>query len=39
LNMLNFSATTTTPVLPSTPAGYMQVTVNGKQYKVPYYNL
>jgi hypothetical protein len=21
------------------PAGFMQVTVNGKQYKVPYYNL
>jgi hypothetical protein len=39
LNMLNFSSTTTTPALPSSPAGYMQVTVNGKQYKVPFYNL
>jgi len=25
--------------LPSQPKGYMQVTVNGKQYKVPYYDL
>ena len=39
LNLLNFSATNTTPSLPSTPAGYFQVTVNGQQYKVPYYDL
>jgi len=39
INLLNFSATSTTPALPSQPAGYMQVTVNGQQYKVPYYDL
>ena len=39
INLLNFSATSTTPSLPSQPKGYMQVTVNGKQYKVPYYDL
>ena len=39
INLLNFSATSTTPALPSQPKGYMQVTVNGKQYKVPYYDL
>lgn len=42
LNLLNFSgassATAGTAVLPSAPAGFINVTVDGKPYKVPYYN-
>ena len=42
LNLLNFSsaasATAGTAVLPSAPVGFLNVTVNGKAYKVPYYN-
>jgi hypothetical protein len=42
LNLLNFSssatATTGTATLPAKPAGFMNVTVGGKPYKVPYYN-
>ena len=43
LNLLNFSSSATatkgTATLPSNPAGFMNVTVGGKQYKVPYYNV
>lgn len=43
LNLLNFSsapsATAGTATLPSAPVGFINVTVNGKPYKVPYYNL
>jgi len=43
LNLLNFSsATNATPgnaVLPSKPEGFINITVNGKPYKVPYYNV
>ena len=42
LNILNFtSATTATAgnqVLPSAPAGFINIVVNGKPMKVPYYN-
>lgn len=44
LNLLNFtsssSATTSTSgiTLPSNPVGYINITVNGKPFKVPYYN-
>jgi hypothetical protein len=42
INLLNFSSSTSATagnyVLPSKPAGFMNVTVNGQQYKVPYYN-
>jgi hypothetical protein len=42
LNLLNFSSSTTatagSATLPAAPAGFMNVTINGKQYKVPYYN-
>lgn len=42
LNLLNFSSSPTATkgaaVLPSNPAGFITVTVNGQQYKVPYYN-
>jgi hypothetical protein len=40
--LLNFSssqtATTGTATLPAKPAGFINITVNGKPYKVPYYN-
>lgn len=43
LNLLNFSsassATAGAATLPSAPVGFINVTVNGKPYKVPYYNL
>jgi len=43
LNLLNFSSSTTattgTATLPAKPAGFMNVTVGGKPYKVPYYNV
>jgi hypothetical protein len=42
LNLLNFSsattATTGAATLPTNPVGFINVTVNGKPYKVPYYN-
>lgn len=43
LNMLNFSSATSATAgsasLPSNPVGFIIVTVNGQQFKVPYYNL
>ena len=43
LNLTNFSssntATTGSATLPANPAGFMNVTINGKQFKVPYYNV
>ena len=43
LGILNFtSATTATKgaaTLPSNPVGFINITVNGQPYKVPYYNL
>lgn len=42
LNLLNFSssqtATTGTATLPAKPVGFINITVNGKPFKVPYYN-
>lgn len=42
LNLLNFSssssATAGSATLPAAPVGFINVTVNGKQFKVPYYN-
>jgi hypothetical protein len=43
LNLLNFtktavSATKGGAVLPSNPVGFIELTVNGQIYKVPYYN-
>jgi hypothetical protein len=42
LNFLNFNsaptATAGQAILPAKPAGFMIVTVQGKQFKVPYYN-
>jgi hypothetical protein len=42
LNLLNFSSASTatagSATLPSNPVGFINVTVNGKNYKVPYYN-
>ena len=43
LNLLNFSSATTATAgsgtLPAAPVGFINITVNGKPYKVPYYNL
>lgn len=43
LNLLNFSSATTatagSATLPANPVGFINVTVNGKPYKIPYYNL
>jgi len=43
LNLLNFtsatSATAGSATLPANPVGFMNVTINGKKYKVPYYNV
>lgn len=43
LNILNFnsspSATTGAANLPAKPVGFINVTVNGKPFKVPYYNV
>lgn len=43
LNLLNFSSANTASkgaaVLPATPEGFINITVNGKPYKVPYYNV
>ena len=42
LNLLNFtSATTATKgaaTLPANPVGFINITVNGQSFKVPYYN-
>lgn len=42
LNLLNFSSSSTasagSATLPSQPVGFMNVTVNGQNYRVPYYN-
>jgi len=42
LNLLNFSSSTSatagSATLPANPVGFINVTVNGKPYKVPYYN-
>jgi hypothetical protein len=42
LNLLNFSsattATTGSGTLPANPVGFINITVAGKPYKVPYYN-
>ena len=43
LNLLNFSSSATatagSATLPAAPVGFINVTVNGKQFKVPYYNV
>jgi len=43
LNLLNFSSATTatagSATLPANPVGFINVTVNGQQFKVPYYNV
>jgi len=43
LNLLNFSSANTassgSATLPANPVGFINVTVNGQNYKVPYYNL
>jgi hypothetical protein len=43
LNLLNFSSSATATAgsgtLPANPVGFINVTVNGKPYKVPYYNV
>jgi len=43
LNLLNFSSATTATAgsgtLPANPVGFINVTVNGKAFKVPYYNV
>jgi len=42
LNLLNFSSATSahagTAKLPTAPQGFINITVNGKPFKVPYYN-
>ena len=42
LNLLNLSSSTTATTgaatLPANPVGFINVTVNGQPYKVPYYN-
>lgn len=42
LNLLNFSssdsATEGGATLPMSPAGFINITVNGQPFKVPYYN-
>ena len=43
LNLLNYTssptATTGTATLPAKPVGFINITVGGKPYKVPYYNV
>ena len=43
LNLLNFSsattATTGSAVLPAKPVGFINIVVNGKPFKVAYYNV
>lgn len=42
LNMVNFSsadtATAGSGTLPAAPVGFINITVNGQPFKVPYYN-
>ena len=42
LNLLNFTSASTAnkgaATLPSNPVGFINITVNGQSYKVPYYN-
>ena len=42
INLMNFTsattATTGSATLPANPVGFINVTVNGQQFKVPYYN-
>lgn len=43
LNLINFTKTSPSAnpgssVLPPNPVGFIEMTVNGKTYKVPYYN-
>jgi len=42
INLLNFSSSSTATQgsgkLPASPVGFINVTVSGKPYKVPYYN-
>jgi len=42
LNMVNFSSATTatagSATLPAAPVGFINITVNGQPFKVPYYN-
>lgn len=43
LNLSNFSSSTTatagSATLPANPVGFINVTVNGQTFKVPYYNI
>jgi hypothetical protein len=43
INLLNFTsaatATAGSATLPANPVGFINITVNGVPYKVPYYNL
>jgi hypothetical protein len=43
LNLTNFSSATNatkgTGTLPTNPQGFINITVQGKPYKVPYYNV
>jgi hypothetical protein len=43
LNLLNFSSATTATAgsasLPANPVGFINITINGVPYKVPYYNV
>ena len=43
LNLLNFSSATTATAgsasLPAAPVGFINITVDGQAYKVPYYNV
>ena len=43
LNLLNFSSATTATAgsasLPANPVGFINITINGVAYKVPYYNV
>jgi len=42
LNLLNFSSATSatagSATLPANPVGFINITINGVPYKVPYYN-
>jgi hypothetical protein len=43
LNLLNFSSASTatagSATLPANPVGFINITINGVPYKVPYYNV
>lgn len=43
LNLSNFSSSTTatagSATLPANPVGFINVTVNGQTFRVPYYNI